>query len=360
MLAKFKTPTASKGTLRTYQNVWKSYASFCRKEGRRKEDVDTKDVANYLAERYNKGDSGSKINATITALDRTRRFLVGPERSLAEDPVIQELRQTAKKTRPPPKNLKPKTFFDPARIYQHISQLGADRGLKTDLLRKKVETLMVLDAAARGVDLLHTCCKFMKWQSNVVTVYAHWTKEAREASWTPFFFRCSCPALVNACTFCAMRSYNLRPKTAQRRAKARAIEVKTNEGIKRGKPFLVSTRGTPAALSLESIRKDITEIMREAGVEAPWTPHDLRGAVASKLMNLQAGEERVLQLGRWKSRNTFNKHYYKRAFYAEAKASNSNVPLRYLLRKKVTQVEEMDFEEITEKLPRERKDAIES
>ena len=62
--------------MRTYQNVWQSFGTFCRKNQRKQEEVDPKDVANFIAERFKKGDSGSKINATITALDRTRVFLV--------------------------------------------------------------------------------------------------------------------------------------------------------------------------------------------------------------------------------------------------------------------------------------------
>ena len=67
MLAKFKTPSANKGTLRSYQNVWQSFGAFCSRQGKRKDDLNTQDVANFIAERYQKGDSGFKIDAVITA-----------------------------------------------------------------------------------------------------------------------------------------------------------------------------------------------------------------------------------------------------------------------------------------------------
>ena len=101
---------------------------------------------------------------------------------------------------------------------------------------------------------------------------------------------------------------------------------------------------------METFRKDLTAMMKKSGINAPWTPHDLRGAVASKLMNMQAGDQRVLQLGRWKSRKTFDNHYFKRTFYKEAKPSNSNTPLCVLLRKKVTPIEEQDLSEITDEI----------
>ena len=296
LVTKFKTPSADKGTLRTYQNVWSSFANFCKRNGRKQEEVDPRDVANFIAERFGKGDSGSKINATITALDRTRMLLVGAQSPLADDPVIKEIRQSAKKNRPPPKSIKPKVYFDPADIYQAIAKLGPDKKLRNDVLRKKVETLMVLDSAARGADLVHIAYDFMKWKKKQVTVFAFWTKEAREASWTPFTFHCCCSALPNACTFCAAKTYSSRPKIAARRTKAKPIELKTNEGTKKGHPFFISTRGPADGLYIETMRKDLSSMMKKAKIEAPWSPHDLRGAVASKLMNLKAGEERVLHL----------------------------------------------------------------
>ena len=209
---------------------------------------------------------------------------------------------------------------------------------------------MVLDAAARGSDLIHIICNAISWHQRSVSVHAFWTKEAKEASWTPFSFHCSCSALKNACTFCAMKAYNSRTKVAQRRTKSKPIEVKTDDGVKKGKPFFLSHRGPPAALSLETLRKDLSRWMKEAKLDERWTPHDLRGAVASKLMNLHAGEDRVLQMGRWKSKATFTKHYYKPAFYAEAKTSNAKIPLRFLLRQRVKHIEEQEWQEITERV----------
>jgi hypothetical protein len=119
----------------------------------------------------------------------------------------------------------------------------------------------------------------------------------------------------------------------------------TSDGLRKVKPFLVSHRGAATSLSIESLRKDLTEVMRQANIEEIWTPHDIRGAVASKLINLQAGDARVLQLGRWKSRRTLDLHYFKQAFYAEADPNNVKKPLRELLRMKVTQIDRAAYEE---------------
>ena len=351
MGSKYKEPSASaRGTLRTYQLEWKRFADFCTKQGRRKELVDPKDVANFLAERYKEGASGSKIDATITALDMTRRFLVDSDKSLANDPVIKELRRTAKKKRPPPREKKPNQYFDPALIYHWLAAQPENKDLTNINLRRKVVTLMVLDALARGSDLARVCGKHMRWQEKKVTVYAFWTKEEKKLSWTPFVFRCSCDTLKNACTFCAMRDYEQRPKVAQRRKLAKDLEFKTEAGSVKAKPFFISTRCKTEAISKETLRSDLKAVMLQAGIDHVWTPHDLRGATASKLWNLQAGQQRVLDLGRWRSKKTFQDHYFKRSFFLEASPENRKLPTRYLLRQKVSYVDEAELQEIEEKL----------
>ena len=42
-----------------------------------------------------------------------------------------------------------------------------------------------------------------------------------------------------------------------------------------------------------------------------WTPHDIRGATASKLRNAGLPMDEVLQAARWKSERTFTKVYFK-------------------------------------------------
>jgi integrase len=96
--------------------------------------------------------------------------------------------------------------------------------------------------------------------------------------------------------------------------------------------------------------------MAKAGIEPGYSPHDLRGAVASKLLNLQAGEDRVMELGRWKSRRTLMQHYFKRTFYLEADESNRKIPLWKLLRTRITKVEEYPLQQIHEKLPTEEEE----
>ena len=350
LLQKFKVPSAKKGTLRAYERVWQEFSDYCKRHNRVREALEESDVANFIADRYGKGASGSKIDATITALDMTKKFLGGSHRSLAEAPVIKDLRRMAKKRRPPPKSTKPSSYFDPAVIYQTIANNPRDSNLKSCDLRQKVEMLMVLDAAARGSDLHKISSSHMEWKEDSVVVNAFWTKESRSPSWTPFQFKCTCNILSNACTFCSLREYKSRPRIVERRRKSAQITLSTTNEVLLGKPFLLSHRGKAAGISVETIRTDLQCLMTAAKIDSRWTPHDLRGAVASKLWNLQAGEKRILSFGRWSSRTTFLKHYFKPAFYKEADRQNAKKPIRHLNRLIVHKVDEDTFQKINEQI----------
>jgi len=356
LVSKFKIPSETRGTLHTYQTTWEKFGTYCASNSLDRGAMEVTDIANFIAQEYKQGAIGSKVDAHITALDMTRRFLLEDAIPLGQLQIFKDLRKAAKSRRPPPRNAKPTSYFDPARIYLHISMQGQTRKLKSADLRQKVEMLMVLDAAARGSDLHKVCEDLITWEGKDVTVQAFWTKEEKTARMTPFKFRCSCNVMLNACTACTIKEYQNRPRVKHRRKKAKGIKVERGKEVKVYKPFLVSHRGKAAAISVCTIRKDLQSLMVRAGVDPVWTPHDLRGAVASKLINLQAGEERVIQLGRWKSKKTMEKHYFKKAFYIQASRKNERVALWELLRETVMKVDDRTLKRIEEKLPSEEEE----
>ena len=179
--------------------------------------------------------------------------------------------------------MKPSSYFDPAVIYQTISRNPTDNNLKSCDLRQKVEMLMVLDAAARGSDLHKISLAHMEWKEDSVVVNAFWTKEAKTASWTPFQFKCTCAILSNACTFCSLREYKSRQRIVERR-RNHSNELKWRPSLQ---TISSLSRGKAAGISIETIRSDLQCLMTSAKLDARWTPHDLRGAVASKLWNFK-------------------------------------------------------------------------
>src|SRR5690606_22670918 len=145
------------------------------------------------------------------------------------------------------------------------------------------------------------CLETMEWddEKKQVVVRAFWTKEEKQARLVPFSFHCTCAMLENACTSCTLREYATRPRVKYRRRKARKMSITTATGPILCSPFLIAHRGRAAAIAIGTIRRDLQGLMNRAGIDPVGTPHDLRDAVASKLLNLRAGEERVMELGRW-------------------------------------------------------------
>lgn len=339
-IEKYKKPSDQKGTLRGYQRSWKGFVDYCRSKGRDAEVMEVTDVANFLSFLYDEGALGSKVDAVCTALDMTRRMLFPSKKFLADEPVIAAIRKTAKIRRPPLRDGKPKAYFDPALIFVVLRNMSPNSALGSGRLRQKAEVLMVLDAAARGSDLQNICMEHVRIETNILRIGAFWTKEMKQAGWQSLVFHCSCSLSRDTCTVCTVKEYMTRAMIVRRRNKAIKLKLEAPEGTTEGTPLLVSHRGKAAAVSIPTLRKDIASVMSQAGIDPSWTPHDVRGAVASKLWNLGAGEDRVLELGRWSARNTFLNHYFKKARYKETNARNAEVPLWKLLRTPVTELDE--------------------
>jgi hypothetical protein len=148
MISKFKTPTETKGTLKAYHTTWQKFGSYCEANGLNRNEMKVNDIANFLAGEWERGAVGSTIDAAITALDMTRRFLLDEAVPISQHPVIADLRKAAKIRRPPPRDSKPRHYFDPERIYDYLARQKVNKKLSNSDLRQKVEMLMVLDAAA--------------------------------------------------------------------------------------------------------------------------------------------------------------------------------------------------------------------
>ena len=67
-------------------------------------------------------------------------------------------------------------------------------------------------------------------------------------------------------------------------------------------------------------------------------------------MEPSSSEKRILSFGRWSSRTTFMKHYFKPAFYKEAGKRNAKKPIRLLNRLLVHKIDEDTFQRINEQI----------
>ena len=106
-----------------------------------------------------------------------------------------------------------------------------------------------------------------------------------------------------------------------------------------GTPFLVTHKAQAAQASLDTIRKDVIQAMKDARIPTIWTVHSIRGATVSKIRNLGVDLQRVLDFGRWSVPSTFLQHYFRRNFYKEESSENNKKPIWWVIRARATEVE---------------------
>jgi hypothetical protein len=92
-----------------------------------------------------------------------------------------------------------------------------------------------------------------------------------------------------------------------------------------------SSTGVFRSLGAQRISKMIKRSMEEANFDPHWTSHDVRGMVASKLVNMGCPEQTVTLRARF-SLETFRNHYYKFVQYAEKSDSVTKLEFEYILR----------------------------
>ena len=326
---KYKWPSDEKGTLKRYQDVWSSFVSFCQKDPERALEFRREDVSNFAAMLFDKGHSGSAVNAAITALDSTRAVILPLSPPLSQDSLIASIRKSAKLQRPPPRDSLPPVYYDPLLVFKNLaSSCKAVGKAKVHLLRAKLETLMLLDGGLRGNELCRVFTENIRLFPKRVDIKIPWPKEKKKKEWARISLHCSCSAkkLENkmggrneddaftesdtplwrrlCCSFCCFRSYYLHDTVRKRRSKCEKISYESMEGTKLGTPFLVTHKSKARLISLPSIRKEVASRLRGANIDPIWTVHSIRGAGVSKLYNLGVCMDRCVEYGRWSNRDT--------------------------------------------------------
>ena len=374
ILQGYKHPSDKKGTLRQYEKVWDNFVSFCERDTKRALSFEAKDVANFASKMFDDGATGTAVNAAITALDETRSVVDPSLPPLGEIQVIKKLRKAAKKRRPPKrKSTLPSSYFDPILIFKHLSRLGKDIKFSLDKMRTKVAALLLLDGGLRGNELCKIFIENLKLEGRKAEVKIPWTKEEEKIKWTFVTFHCSCVGSaqikeekkdekadelwdydldfsdfemagpmwrLHACSFCTLKEYLKHPRVIKRRSNCPKETYESPEGKREGSPLLLTHKGPAKGIALQSLRKELKAVMKEAKVNHLWNVHDCRGACVSKLFNLGCSKRRCREYGRWTNSKTLDEHYIKLTSYREHALTNELVPTWELLRLKVTEVNE--------------------
>lgn len=375
VIARYKHQTDKKGTLRTHQQTWSSFVQHC---GSPEQALlfTRQDVANFISVMYDKGAKGSKVDATLSALDRTRAFFKPGSTPLAQDDLIKHIKKAATVRRPSPKQLlKNEKYYDPLQLLDALSLLGPLKAASCITLRLRTAVTLLVDGALRVNELTSVYTENMEFGDRRLIIKFPFTKEKRRLCWTTVYFYCSCLEFdqssngretqeelmsakkekehvaeegksdvqrerkEGACSFCTARAYFLDKRVVKRRERAGKVKYETPEGFKLGTPFLVTHKAQAAQASLDTIRKDVIQAMKDARIPSIWTVHSIRGATVSKIRNLGVDLQRVLDFGRWSVPSTFLQHYFRRNFYKEESSENNKKPIWWVIRARATEVE---------------------
>ena len=137
-----------------------------------------------------------------------------------------------------------------------------------------------------------------------------------------------------------LRFYSSHPLVLKRRKKCPKQDYDAPRGTKKGTPLFLTHKSSAKGIALKTLRKELKELMVEAGLDEIWTVHSCRGATVSKLFNLGFSMKRCQDFGRWHSTSSLEKHYLKRANYKEYSEENNKLPSWELLRCQATPIEE--------------------
>ena len=364
---KYKWPSDDRGTLKTYQDVWSKFVTFCQNDPEQALQFKREDVTNFAARLFTEGASGDAVSAAITALDSTRAVFLPLVPPLSQDTLIASIRKSAKIHRAAPRIALPPTFYDPFVIFRSLARICKHgEKSKLHLLRAKVETLLLLDGGMRGNELVKIFTENIKLYPKKAEVKIPWLKEKKRKEWSIVNIYCSCVAKkldkVNsgleakdlddvaetdtplwrrfACALCFFRAYLLHPTVVKRRRNCSPVRYECLEGKRWGTPYLVTHKSKAKAIALVSIRKEIAGRLRKAGLDPVWSVHSIRGAGVSKLYNLGVCIDRCMEYGRWSNKETIEKHYLKRTSYPQFAILNNSLPLWEVLRIETTLVNE--------------------
>jgi len=341
------------GSLYLYESLWRKWLEWCQPSLERAMNFDEDSVAGFLSHMWQQEAAASGVKAAVSVLEVTKRILLPGRRAFLDNGLIRSLIEAVVVDRPVKKR-GPKgavvPFFDVTKIHLYWArQVGNDK-LAIDVLRKKAVSLLVVDLFLRCSDLMQFTEAETHFESvaiegrgqvksvsfKVTGLKEHRTQHLR---WSHFRLACICKdGFAPSCTCCTLERYLHRSK--KRRDATPSISQTTSEGsVREVRPLFVTHKNKAKALSKDRLRNDIKDAMGMSGIDEAWTPHSLRGASASKCLNLGLDSKRVLEHGRWTSWQTFKKHYYRIEFVNEASTSHSNLPFWKALRTPTTPVD---------------------
>ena len=332
-----------------YDRMFKRYQSWCTASGRHCYDISDIDVADFCVSLLEEGKISTTVTGYISMLNMTRDALCGgrDEYPLTASSFIKGLKQGAAK-RAPPKQKGTTWYHMSTDFWLKLSKLGDPKTVTIGTLRDRLILLLMIDGMARASDI--SClARDAKWFEEAKTgrkyvLLTYWnTKEMRNKPGSSDIIHYEYVADRNICTYTHVAEW-LRRTTSWVK-EMNSTDIKHNATGKLETyafyPLIcsleVNNENRITTLSAQRIAKQAMAMLAIGGVDTSrFKAHSIRGAAASKLLNLGMSDGKICVRARWKNRNTFYKHYVRDVLYLETDASNCNKTHSELLRMAVS------------------------
>jgi hypothetical protein len=237
-------------------------------------------------------------------------FSVAQARSLGTSVLVSRFSKGNKFNHPS----KPKydDIWDVNLLLNYIKTLGENRSLDLSTLRSKSIVLLRIERIARSSDVASIPFESIKKTRLGYSFRYFSTKESREGSWSTIQ-KISFSSPKSICAAYAIEEYLRRTE-----------EFRDN--VEGDNNLFLSLDGLHS-LSSQSIAKLCKSMMDNARIPSRFTAGSIRHAAACAAIDAGVPVDEVLKIGRWRSREVFEKYYWiaTRGSTNIIKAVNSNI-----------------------------------
>lgn len=317
--ASFKRKLGKNATLQQYDREWEAWYKWCGHD----RDLKLDRVAVYL------NDYSLLPSTTVPKFRRARAMLCGMLDAIhGGDSASHRLIRSASKaaaSRAPMTQRKKKlpSYFELADGFVYVAAQLRSRDVFS--VRRALLFALAADLHGRASDLASVVGTPLQLEDKQVTLYLADTKEMRTPHLEPVTIECY-EQNTDWCSVCLLREYLSLAKAWPVRP---TILIKSG-GTERKAPALFGGLRKKGELQDPLKPQTISSILRKE-VLAPlgwhdkgYTVHNLRGASASKLVNLGWTVPEVQARGRWtEDSDTFEKMYLRRQSFVHVRGSMS-------------------------------------
>ena len=282
---------------KSYDSSFGRWTRWCDERDKNPISGPISDIANFLAELYEKDYQYRSINAYRSAISSAHDKVDGY--SVGQHPTVCRLMKGIFNKRPP----QPRYSFtwDVQKVTSYISAMGDNNALSLKLLSFKLVMLLALTRPSRSNDLSHLDLRFMRSLPEGIQFRpTSLSKQSRPGNPSKPFFFPSFPEDERLCPKQTLLHYISRTESFR----SADSNQKNNLFLSYIKPHNPITSSTVA--------RWITALLKLAGIDTDsFKAHSTRSASASAAASAGLTTNQIMDAPDWSSESVFRTFYYK-------------------------------------------------